>query len=125
MVNFTLIMLIVWLGIATTALQDFSGQIPAIFALASFILLLFSGYVLLKIQKNYQKDIEKGTYYTLEGKISALYFSFLVLEGKRFQIAYNLRRNLRKGDKIRLYLATASNTIFKIEKLTAAFPDVL
>lgn len=117
-------MLIMWLGIATTALQDFEGQIPAIFALTSFIWLLFGGYILFKIHYNHKKDIEQGTYYTIEGKVSSLYFNVIVLEGKKFQLAYNLRRNIQKGDNVRLYLTVASKTIFKVEKLVQALPDV-
>ena len=125
MVNFTLLMLIAWLGIATTALQDFRGQIPAIFALTSFIWLLLLAYVLFNIQRKHQKDIQKGTYYTIEGNVSGLYFNVLLLEDKRFQIAYNLRRTTQKGDRVRLYFTTSSQTIFKIEKLVQTLPDVL
>lgn len=125
MVNFALLMLIAWLGIATTALQDFEGQIPAIFALSSFIWILLLGYVLFNKERQYQKDIQKGTYFTIEGQVSNLYFNVLVLEGKKFQVTYNLRRNIQKGDNVRLYLTTATQTIFKIEKLTQTLPDVL
>lgn len=124
-VNLTLLMLIVWLGIAITAFQDFKGQIPSMFALTSFIWLLLAGYFLFKIQDRYKKDIQKGTYYTLEGKVKNLYFNVLVLEGKKFQVAYNVRRTIRKNDHVRLYLTTASHTIFKIEKLHPTPPDVL
>jgi hypothetical protein len=125
MVNFSLLMLIVWLGMATTAMQDFEGQIPAIFALSSFIWLIFVTYTLWKIQKRHQKDIEKGTYYTIDGKVSALYFNVLTLDGKKIRISYNLRRGISVGDRVRLYLTTASKTIFKIEKILQTPPDVL
>jgi len=110
---------------ATTAMQDFEGQIPAIFALSSFIWLIFVIYTFWKIQKRYQKDIEKGTYYTIEGKVSALYFNILTLDGKKIRISYNLRRGISVGDRVRLYLTTASKTIFKIEKIFQTPPDVL
>lgn len=125
MVNFALLMLIVWLGMATTAMQDFEGQIPAIFALSSFICLLILAYIFFRIKKIHQKDIEKGTYYTIEGEVSALYFNVLTLDEKRFRISYNLRKSIGVGDRVRLYLTTASQTIFKIEKIIPHLPDVL
>jgi len=112
-------------GAGMIALQSFGGDIPFSFALT--ILASFLGVFgwRWRLKRDLKKDMALGTYRIEEGIVTTATRGSIKTQKRDYKYPYKALNPFRKGDKVRIYMADATQMIFRIEKIAEVFPDVL
>jgi membrane protein implicated in regulation of membrane protease activity len=120
------ILVIIFLsGIGTIALESYHGDIPKA-AITSVIIAVLVALVLVwRLKQKMKKDLEKGTFHTMEGIVESSTRSSIKVGKDYHGFASSIQNPVKKGDKVRLYMTDATKMIFKVEKIIEILPDVL
>ncbi|MDX1904224.1 MAG: hypothetical protein SFU27_08705 [Thermonemataceae bacterium] len=124
-INLIILLDVFLIGVGIITLEGFGGDVRILAPIVFLVAIMLSLYGVIRLKKRLQKDIEKGTFSIVEGEVTAAKRTSIKINGKNYSFSYAVTHNLRKGDKARLYIADASQTLFRIEPVIAPMPDVI